>query len=484
MLKTYIKIISVFFFILLSNSVMSYDLVIRNGTIVTAESSFIADLAIKDGKIAKIGANIRAGDHDWIDARGKLVMPGAIDAHVHFNLEFCGTTTTGWTDGTRAAASGGVTTIIDYAIQAKGSTLREAVESRKADAKGKAVIDYALHGGITDWNDQTRDEMNYYTKNGIPSFKMFMIYESAGWMADDATIYMALEETRESGGLLMLHAESEKILNLMIDRYHKPEYMEKYGAYLHTKTRPAITEYEAIQRAITLAEGTGGRMYIVHISTSKGANMVQRARRAGHSIWGETCPQYLLFTDEVFKRPDGHLFATCPQIKTARDRAGLVATVMSEGLSIIGTDDCTFNTTQKAMWGGDFTQIPFGMPGVETMVPTMYDLLVRRHNMPATQLVRLISTNPAKLFGMYPQKGALKVGSDADIVILDPEKTRTVSHLTLETKCDWSPYEGMELTGWPVITISRGVIVARDGRFVGPMHHGQFVPRAPHGEVN
>ncbi len=341
----------------------------------------------------------------------------------------------------------------------------------------------ALHGGITDWNDRTREEMAYYTRNGIPSFKMFMIYESAGWMADDATIFEALEETTDTGALLMLHAESEKLLDLMTRRYHTPELMKAHGAYLHTKTRSGVTEFEAVQRAITLAEVTGGRLYFVHISTSRAANMIHNARRAGLQVWGETCPQYLLLTDDVFKRPDGHLFATCPQVKSERDRVGLIASVISEGLSIIATDDCTFDTSQKAMWEGDFTKIPFGMPGVETMVPSMHDLLVARHTMPITQLVRLLSTNPARLFGLYPRKGTLQQGSDADIVIFDPDKTRTVSHRDLQTVCDWSPYEGRSFRGWPIMTISRGVIVSRDGTHVGPEGHGQFVPRNAHAEV-
>lgn len=484
-MKNFMKIwFLVTFALFTANSqAVAYEMVIKNGTIVTAERTFKSDVAIEGEKIVKIAEDIAPGDARVIDATGRHILPGAIDAHVHFNLSFCGTNSLGWADGTKAAACGGVTTVIDYAIQAKGSSLKEAVDSRMADANGKVVIDYSLHGGITDWHEKTRDEMRYFTRNGIPSFKMFMIYKSAGWMADDEALYSALEETKQSGGLLMLHAESDTVLDLLTRRYHTPEMMEKYGAYCHTLARPAVTEFEAVQRAITWARETDGRLYFVHVSTARGAQMIQQANREGKSIWGETCPQYLLLTDDVFKRKDGHLFATCPQIKSRRDQVGLIASVRSGGLSVLATDDCTFNTEQKAMWNGDFTKIPFGMPGVETLLPTMYSELVGKNDMQFSQLVSLVSTNPARLFGLYPRKGAIQVGSDADIVIFDVNQTREISAKNLATKCDWSPFEGFKIKGIPSLTISRGKIVAENGKFTGSEGHGRFVPGEPDGQI-
>jgi dihydropyrimidinase len=432
------------------------DLLIRNGKVVTAEKTITADVAVAKGKIAAIGKKLPVGRTEVIDARGMLVLP--------------------------AAACGGVTTVVDYAIQSKGRTLEEAVTSRMADAKEKVAIDYGLHGGITDWNDRTRDELRRYARGGIPSFKMFMIYRSQGWMADDAVLFSALEETRRTGALVMLHAESAYVLDLLTERYHTPEMMKKHGAYCHTLARPDYTEYEAVQRAATWAKVTGGRVYIVHMSSAEAALAVARAKAEGVRIWAETCPQYLLLTDSVFKRKDGHLFATCPQVKKKTDSEGLLSGLKSGAVEIVSTDTCTFDTKQKGMWEGDFTKIPYGMPGVETLLPTMYTHLVRA-GVSAQRVVSLLSTNPARLFGMYPKKGTIAVGSDADLVVFDPARRVTIDHQTLATRCDWSPFQGMKLTGYPHLTLSRGRVVARDGTFVGERGWGRFVERKPGGTL-
>jgi len=464
------------------------DLIIKNGSVVTAEKTVSADIGIEKGKIVKIGQRLAKTENrkpktEIIDAKGKFVMPGGIDMHVHFNLFFCGTYSENWDTATQAAASGGVTTIIDYAIQTKGKTLREAVESRMKDAEGKVAIDYSLHGGITDWNEKTKEEMNYYANNGIPSFKMFMIYRAQGWMADDGILFSALEETKKSGALIMLHAESAFILDLLVERFHTEEMMKKYGAYCHSLSRPCFTEYEAVQRAAMWAKVTGGRVYIVHTSTSESAEIIAKAKKEGVKIWHETCPQYLLLTDDVYKKENGHYYACCPQMKKKHDAQGLLKAVKSGTLSIISTDTCTFNTEQKNMWNGDFTKIPYGLPGVETLIPTMFTFLVGKNKISLNKFVSLVSTNPAKLFGLYPQKGVIRVGSDADIVIFDPNKKVTIDYKNLATKCDWSPFQGMKLTGYPETTISRGEIVAENGKFVGKKGRGQFVPRKPGGEL-
>ncbi|MBU4310599.1 dihydropyrimidinase [bacterium] len=459
------------------------DLIIKNGKVVTAEKTQVAEVGIEKGKIAKIGRDLKANGAQVIEAKDKYLFPGGIDMHVHLNLFFCNTYSEDWDTATAAAACGGVTTIIDFAIQTKGKTLKEAVESRMKDAEGKVAIDYSLHGGITDWNARTREEMNYYTLNGIPSFKMFMIYRSQGWMADDGILFSALEETKKSGAILMLHAESAFILDLLTERYHTEEMMKRYGAYCHTLSRPCFTEYEAIQRAVTWAKITGGRVYIVHMSTSEGAQIVAQAKREGVKIWAETCPQFLLLTDEVFKKEKGHYFASCPQMKKKHDAEGLLKAIKSGGVEILATDTCSFNTEQKDMWQGDFTKIPHGLPGVETLLPTMYTFLVGKNKISLNRFVSLVSTNPAKLFGLYPQKGEIKVGSDADLVIFDPKKKVTLDYKNLTTKCDWSPFQGMKLVGYPEITISRGKIIAKDGKFVGKKGWGQFVPRKAYGRI-
>ncbi len=459
------------------------DLLIKNGKVITAEKTEVADVGIEKGRIVKIGKGLKADGAQVIEAKDKYLFPGGIDIHVHFNLFFCNTYSEDWDTSTQAAACGGVTTIIDYAIQTKGKTLKEAIEARMKDAEGKVAIDYSLHGGITDWNAKTREEMDYYTRNGIPSFKMFMIYRKEGWMADDGILFSALEETKKTGAIIMLHAESAFVLDLLIERYHTEGMMKRYGAYCHSLSRPCFTEYEAIQRAATWARITGGRVYIVHMSTSEGAEIVARAKREGVKIWAETCPQYLLLTDEVFKKENGHYFATCPQIKKRHDAGGLLKGIKSGAIEVLATDTCSFNTEQKDMWQGDFTRIPYGLPGVETLIPTMYTFLVGKNRISLNRFVSLVSTNPAKLFGLYPKKGEIRVGSDADLVIFDPKKKVTLDYRNLATRCDWSPFQGMKLVGYPEITISRGKIVAQDGKFVGGKGWGQFVPRKASGHI-
>ncbi|MBU3956042.1 dihydropyrimidinase [bacterium] len=460
------------------------NLIIKNGRIITAEKTVSADIGIEKGKIVKIGKGIKSAGARVIDAKGKFVMPGGIDMHVHLNLFFCGSYSENWDTATQAASCGGVTTIIDFAFQKKGDSLKKAIEERKADAEGKVAIDYSLHGGITDWNEQTKNEMNDLTINGgIPSFKMFMIYKSQGWMADDGILFSALEQTAKTGAMIMLHAESAFILDLLVERYHTKEMMKKYGAYCHTLSRPCFTEYEAVQRAAMWAKVTGGRVYIVHTSTSESAEIVAKAKKEGVQIWNETCPQYLLLTDDVYKKANGHYYACCPQMKKKHDAQGLLKAVKSGAVSVLSTDTCTFNTKQKNMWEGDFTKIPYGLPGVETLLPTMFTFLVGKNKISPNKFVSLVSTNPAKLFGLYPQKGDIKVGSDADIVIFDPNKKVTIDYKKLATKCDWSPFQGMKLTGYPETTISRGEIVAENGKFVGKKGHGRFVPRKPGGKL-
>jgi dihydropyrimidinase len=458
-------------------------IIIKNGQVVTAEKTISADVLIEGEKIGKVGKNLNTSGSQVIDAKGKYIFPGGIDMHVHLNLYFCNSYSENWDTATSAAACGGVTTIIDYAIQQKGHTLKEAVEGRMKDADGKVAIDYSLHGGITDWNEKTKEEMNYYTKNGIPSFKMFMIYRKEGWMADDGILFSALEETKKTGAIIMLHAESAFVLDLLMERYHTEELMKKHGAYCHSLSRPCFTEYEAIQRAATWAKVTGGRVYIVHMSSSEGAEILRKARGEGVNIWGETCPQYLLLTDDVFKKEDGHLYATCPQIKQRHDKEGLLEEIKAGTIDVLSTDTCTFTKAQKDMWNGDFTKIPYGMPGLETLVPSMYTHLVGKHKLSLNKFVALISTNPAKIFGLYPQKGAIKAGSDADLVIFDPKKKVTIDYKNLATNCDWSPFQGMKLTGYPEITISRGEIVAKEGKFTGKTGRGKFIPRKPGGKV-
>ncbi len=461
----------------------SYDIIIKNGTVVTDIDSKKVDIGVKDGKIASLGPRLIESSHtELIDASGMYVFPGGIDVHVHFQLPFSGTVSADdFENGTKAAACGGVTTVLDFAIQQKGKSIMEAVEARRAEADSKVCIDYGLHAAITDWNDRTQSEIREVIDYGIPTFKMFMIYKNEGWMADDGMLFQALEETLKHGGHIGVHAESVDILDMLIERYAKEK--ERWGAYGHTLSRPCFTEEEAIIRAIKWAEATGGKLYIVHMSTGEGADAVRTGKQRGVNVYAETCPQYLLLDDDVFKGENGHLYATCPQIKKPHDSERLWKGLKEGDVQIIATDTCTFTTEQKAAWNRDFRKIPFGMPGVETMIPLMFTEGVGNRGFSPNQFVALVSTNPAKLFGMYPTKGALEVGSDADILVFDPKRKVTIHADDLQTNCDWSPFEGWELTGYPHITISRGKVVARDGKFVGEVGHGRFLHRKSHGTL-
>ena len=461
----------------------TYDLIVKDGNIITATESIDADIGVEDGKIVAIEKGLESGpDTSIIDAKGKFVFPGGIDVHVHLQLPFSGTVSADdFENGTKAAACGGVTTVIDFAIQQKGNTIMEAVKARQAEADPNVCIDYGLHAAITDWNENTQGEIKQVIDYGIPTFKMFMIYKNEGWMADDGMLFQALEETMKHGGHIGVHAESNDILNMLIERYAKEK--EKWGAYGHTLSRPCYTEEEAIIRAIKWAEATGGKLYIVHMSTGEGADAVRAAKERGVRVHAETCPQYLLLDDEVFKGENGHLYATCPQIKKPHDSERLWKGLLEGDVEIVATDTCTFTTEQKAAWNGDFRKIPFGMPGVETMIPLMYSEGVGKRGLSLNQLVALVSTNPAKLFGMYPEKGAIEVGSDADILIYDPDRKVTIHAGDLQTNCDWSPFEGWKLQGYPHVTISRGKVVAKQGNFVGSVGHGKFIQRKPHGNL-
>ena len=463
---------------------MRYDTVIAGGTLVTAAGRMKADLAIRGEKIAAIGTNLAAGDGARvIDAKGRYVIPGGVDVHVHLELPFCGTVSSDDFDsGTKAAARGGVTTVVDFAIPYGDDTLVQAVDNWHAKAAGKACVDYSFHCAITNWKRQAA-ELPKLIDMGIPTFKQFMIYESEGWQSDDAAMFEALERLKDLGGMLMVHAESSRVLDMLIARYHTKANMAKHGAYLHAMSRPNVTEYEAIQRAVTWTEATGGTLFVVHMSTSQGADLVKAARQRGVNVFAETCAQYLSLDDSVFKGKDGHLFATCPQIKKKADQQRLWQGLREGEVCGVSTDTCSFNRKQKAMWKGDWTKIPMGMPGLETLLPVVYTQGVLKRRITLEQFVEKVSTNPAKIMGLYPKKGSLDVGTDADITIIHPAKRTKVDWHKMATNTDWSPYQGWSLAGFAEATFSRGTQVVENYKFVGKNGHGQFVPRGKPGTL-
>jgi dihydropyrimidinase len=457
---------------------MAYDLIIANGTVVSADGQQQADVAVRGERIAAIGKGLaKPGDAPKIvDAKGKYVLPGGVDVHVHLELPFCGTVSSDtWDTGTKAAARGGVTTVIDFAIPYGEQSLDDAFHAWSERAK-KSCIDYCYHIAITNW-DRHGPEMEKMVKKGCPTFKEFMIYAAEGWQSDDRAIFNALENCKKLGGMLLVHAESPRVLDELIARNHTPELMKQYGARLHAMTRPNYIEYEAIQRAITWAEVTGGRLYIVHMSTGEGADIVKAARKRGVDVYAETCVQYLVLDDSVFARPDGHLFACCPQVKKPKDQQRLWQGLNDGEVCVISTDTCTFTQAQKARWEGDWTRIPMGLPGLETLLPLVYTHGMQGKKLGLERFVEKCCTNPAKIMGLYPKKGVLAAGSDADVTVIDPEKKITVDHKTMAGGADWSPYQGWPLAGFAEHTFCRGKQIVSDYTFVGENGWGRWLPR-------
>ncbi|MCD4783665.1 MAG: dihydropyrimidinase [Candidatus Eremiobacteraeota bacterium] len=451
------------------------NILIKNGTIITSSDIFDGDIYIKGEKIDGLGESINLPADEVIDAKGKYVIPGGIDVHTHFQLPVKGTVSAdGFESGSRAAACGGVTTFIDFAHQVPGESPMKALDERIEEAKNDVYIDYGLHLGISDFNKNVLKEIPIYIERGVPSFKLYMIYAKEGWMSNDATIYAMLEAVREQGGLVIIHAENPYIIDMFTDRMIDEG---KLDVKWHPVSRPNFVEAEAIKRALYLTEVTGSRIYIVHTSTAEGVALVAEAKGRGVMALAETCPQYLVLNDDTYLRDDGYLFLTSPPLRKVKDQLALWKGLSMGAIQVVSTDTCTFTREQKEPGKDDFTKLPGGIAGIETLIPMVHSEGVLKGRISLNQWVDLISTNPAKLFGLHPAKGTLAPGSDADIVIFDPEKKVKLLPENLHYVVDYSPYDRMTVTGWPYITMSRGKTIYRDGEFMGEKGRGKFIPR-------
>lgn len=465
---------------------MKFDTIITGGTVVTADAQRVADVAIRGEKIAAVEkglANKTTNGAAIVDASGKYVIPGGLDVHVHLELPFCGTVSSDDFDsGTKAAARGGVTTVIDFAIPYGAESLMTAYRNWRKKSDGKACVDYCYHMAITNW-DRHGPQMEKMVEMGCPTFKEFMIYESEGWQSDDRAIFSALEKCKKLNAMLLIHAESSRVLDELIARHHTKPLMKKYGAQLHAMTRPNYIEAEAIQRAVKWCEVTGGKLYIVHMSTGEGADIIRDAQKRGVNVYAETCAQYLVLDDSLFAKKDGHLYACCPQIKKPRDQKRLWQGLKRGEVCVVSTDTCTFTRKQKAMWKGDWTKIPMGMPGLETLLPIVYTHGVLKKRMTMKEFVAKCCTNPAKIMGLYPKKGTLRKGSDADIAIIDPKKKIRVDHKKMETNADWNPFQGWPLAGFSHTTFCRGRKIVDRYKFVGENGWGKWLFRKKAGNL-
>ncbi len=456
-------------------------LVIKGGTIVSAEHTFKGDVLVEGEKIAAVGRDIKCGKGDEaVNAEGKYVFPGGIDAHTHFELPFMGTVSSdNFATGTRAAIIGGTTTIIDFIIPQKGMKLMDAFAAWMKKAKN-AVADYGFHMAIVEYNEKIENEIPKVIKAGITSFKCFMAYKGS-LQIDDAALIGMLTTAGKNGGLVSVHAENGDIIAMLTKKFldegkTAPEY--------HYRAHPAEAEEEAVHRAIALAKFAGRTIYVVHLSSAAGLQKIKEARARGEKVLAETCPQYLLLSSDLYSKPkfEGAKWVMSPPIRTKENHEALWNGLNNGFIQLVATDHCPFNFKgQKDMGKGDFTKIPNGIAGVGDRLNLMYTYGVGKGKISLNRFVDVVSTTPAKIFGLYPHKGCIMPGADADIVIFDPNAKGEISAKDQAHNVDYSAYEGFKLKGMPTDVLLRGKFALRNGKYVGKQGLGKYIARSSSG---
>ncbi|HZB89634.1 MAG TPA: dihydropyrimidinase [Terracidiphilus sp.] len=455
---------------------------IQNGAIINADATQHADLLIENGIIKELRPGIPPGSAQTVvDATGLLLLPGGIDAHTHLDMPFGGTNSADdFLTGTRAAAIGGTTTIVDFAIQARGAKMRAALDTWWKKAEGKACIDYGLHMIVTDLPDAGLEDMDDLVREGVASFKLFMAYSNV-LMVDDATIFKAMRQTAKNGALICMHAENGSVIDVIVQQALAEG---KTAPIYHALTRPTQAEAEAVHRAIALAEMAGVPVYIVHLSSEDALNQVREARDRGLPAFAETCPQYLLLSLEDFADAgwEGAKYVFTPPLREKRNQPKLWEGLRKDNLQVVSTDHCPFCfEDQKALGKNDFTKIPNGGPGIENRLQLLHHHGVGLGNFSINRFVELVSTAPARIFGMYPRKGVLAVGSDADIVLWDPTADHTISAATHHMRVDYSMFEGFKVRGNARDVYARGELIVSKGKFIGKPGRGQYLRREARG---
>jgi dihydropyrimidinase len=454
------------------------QLLIKNGKCVNAGGRFQGDIAISDGKIVQIGQEIHVPAERTIDAEGKLVLPGVIDAHVHLPWPSASLDSVDdFASGTTAAVCGGVTTIIEYVVPDQSGRIIPALEAHLEAAADKAYCDYSFHLILRQVTDQTVVDMAEAVRRGFPSFKIFTAYE--GFRLSDDQILRALSVARDLGALVCFHAEDGMLISFATEQLVSAS---NTGITYYPDAHPYLADIEATSRAIRYAQHIGARIHIVHVNTRQGTQMIANARREGLAISAETCPHYLMFTEDVYKsgQPEAHYFVMAPVLRTEEDREGLWNALTTGDIQTVATDHCPYTSEQKLQGQGDFRYVPGGVSGVETSLRLVYTYGVRRGRFPIEKLVETMATNPAKVFNLYPQKGVLGIGSDADLVIYDEEGKSTIDSDRLHSQTDHSLYEGVEVLGKHVMTILGGEVVAKEGEPVSARPIGRLLHRQPY----
>ena len=456
------------------------SLLIKNGRIITAVDDYHADLFVENETISVIGKNLAMDADQVIDAAGKYVFPGGVDPHTHLDMPFGGTTSADdFETGTRAAAHGGTTTLIDFAIQVKGQSTLAALETWHKKADGKTAIDYGFHMIVTDMEDDRLWELKHLADEGITSYKMFMAYPGVLYV-DDGTIFRAMRKAGEDGTVVCMHAEN----GIVIDEIVKRALAEgKTAPKYHAMTRPTRMEAEGVHRAIAIAEVADVPVYIVHLSSSDALEQVTLARNRGINVFAETCPQYLFLDDTYYDKEgfEGAKYVMTPALRHKSNQAELWRGLQFGDLQSISTDHCPFCfKDQKILGIDDFSKIPNGAPGVENRMALVFNGGVRESRLSLNKFVELTSTSAAKTFGLFPKKGTIAVDSDADLVIFDPERKETISinnPCTHHMRVDYNAYEGFEVTGFPETVTSRGKVIVDNCDYVGKKGDGQFLKR-------
>jgi len=450
------------------------DLLIKNGKVVWPHATLEADIAIDAGKVVGIGHGevFPKADH-VVDAEGKFVVPGGIDPHVHMHQPFMGVTAVDDFDtGTMAAAIGGTTTVIDFAFQQKGRLPMDAINARRKEADNKVVIDYAIHSNLIEASDEAIAQIPKIIEYGIPSFKFFMVYRKEGLMIDDGNLIPLIEEIKRNNGLAGCHTENvamiEYLVNMALRKGNR-------SPIYHALTRPPLNEAEALNRALYITKFLDAAFYDYHLSVKEGVELIRQARKEGRPVYCETTTHYLTLTEDMLKRPDGLNFICSPPLRTREHIEALWQGLADGTISAVASDQAAFTLEHKKMGKDSFEKVPNGLPGMEFRVPILFSEGVQKGRISINRMAAVSSTNVAKIFGLYPKKGAIEIGSDADLVIMDPKAEKKITIDNCPYKIDWSPFEGMKLKGSPMMTISKGKVVVENGKFVGKVGAGEFV---------